>query len=50
MEKTKEIKDYLTFMIKVKVLKFALICKNNKESYELFGVKKKYFLQVGKSI
>ena len=43
MEKTKEIKDYLTFMIKVKVLKFAQTCKNNKEAYELFGVKKSTF-------
>ncbi len=49
MEKTKEIKDYLTFMIKVKVLKFGQTCKNNKEAYELFGVKKSTFYKLKKA-
>lgn len=31
-------------MIKAKVLKSAQTCKNNKEAYEFFGVKKSTFL------
>lgn len=31
-------------MVKAKVLKSAQTCKNNKEAYELFGVKKSTFL------
>jgi transposase InsO family protein len=49
MKKTKEITEYLTFMIKVKVLKFAQTRKNNKEAYELFGVKKSTFYKWKKS-
>jgi transposase len=49
MKKTKEITEYLTFMIKVKVLKFAQTRKNNKEAYELFGVKKSTFYKCKKS-
>lgn len=44
MEKTKEIKDYLKFIRKLKVLQFAQERGKNKEACELFGVKKVLFI------
>ncbi|AZA53934.1 IS481 family transposase [Chryseobacterium sp. G0201] len=43
MEKTKEIKDYLNYLKKVQVLKYAKERGKNKEAYEFFGIKKSTF-------
>lgn len=43
MEKTKAIQDYLIFLKKVEVLRYAQKHGKNKEAYELFGVKKSTF-------
>lgn len=43
MEKTKEITDYLNYLKKVQVLKYAKERGKNKEAYEFFGIKKSTF-------
>lgn len=43
MKKTKEISEYLNYHKKLKVLHCAKQFKNNKEAYELFGIKKSTF-------
>ena len=43
MKKTKEITEYLAFLRKLKVLRYAKDRGNNKEAYELFGIKKGTF-------
>ena len=43
MEKTKEIIDYLKFANKLRVLRYAKDCGNNKDACEVFGVKKSTF-------
>jgi transposase len=43
MKKTQEITDYLAYLQKLKVLRFARNTGKNKEAYELFGIKKSTF-------
>jgi transposase len=43
MEKTKEIIDYLKFLTKLRVLRYAKDCGKNKNACEVFGVKKSTF-------
>ena len=43
MEKTKEVKQYLNYLKKLQVLKYAKARGNNKEAYEFFDIKKVHF-------
>lgn len=43
MEKTKEVKQYLNYLKKLQVLKYAKARGNNKEAYEFFDIKKSTF-------
>ncbi|SHF81953.1 hypothetical protein [Chryseobacterium sp. OV279] len=50
MEKTKEITDYLNYLKKVQVLKYAKEQGKNKEAYEFFGIKRAPFISGKKNM